>query len=237
MPIQCRSDKDCTTANLCINETCVPLTPANLAAKVPIWGWAIVAFAIVLIIFGLVRCLCWPKKRSNSNHSRFGSPSDNKGPVPLPSHYKKPVDLLEVADANRRADNSQLQRQEPSVNLLPRLEGSVGSLRKPSDDSSVYPSSSISQSQYATYEQDDYPAQPAYPKMQQQYGFQNQPGYASNSNQVYYGNNASQQGADYDSNNQVNYSKSQNMNKSQKINKKLQNYDYRQQDYGYQTEF
>jgi hypothetical protein len=130
--IKCTANKDCSSFTLCVKEKCEAMTPANVAAIIPAWGWVLIVLAFLLIILGLVKCFCWPFGRSKSASKEL------KGPVPLPARYQKPVDLMEVAAAQRTADEYE---------------------RKLSADSTVYPSSSVSNGNFknhqmnASYEQ------------------------------------------------------------------------------------
>lgn len=216
MGIQCNSENDCTTGNLCVNETCVPLTPANVAAKVPVWGWVIIVVVILLIVFLIVRCFCWPRKRDpNAKGSRLQS--DKSGPAPLPKNYQKPVDLMEVADANKQAESIAMAQQK-----LTRQQPRFVQLRKTSNDSTVNPSSSISQAEYDTYQQPVFGPQQGYSQPQAPYGVQsyNQQG---SSKQGYYDNNTAQ----YPSTDPF-------QSHNQNINNKLHYYEYEAHDYSYQ---
>lgn len=182
MSIQCNSEKDCSTGQLCVNRVCSQLNADTLAAKVPPWGWAIIVIVLLLIIFAFVRCCCWPFK------SKKDSKPKADGPAPLPMHYKKPVDLMEVADANQRVENALVIEQQKQI----RMNSRADQLRKQSSET-VYPSSSISQAEYRNYQQDPFVqqdpfAQQIYYETSGQYGFQSQQPYPSQPNQVYYGN-------------------------------------------------
>jgi hypothetical protein len=201
--VTCNVNKDCSTGALCIQGICQPPTFQNIVKAMPPWGWAIIVIGVLLIILGLVKCFCWPFDRRSSKKSK-----EIKGPVPVPLNYQKPVDLMEVAAAQRKVNDS-------------------NDRRKMSADS-VYPSSSISNVDYhnqqlnASYgvqqgypPEYDYPhpmgppqgynqsqmgPQQGYAMNQPQYGFQNQKGYVPNNNQVYYGNPHDEYGND-----QMNY--------------------------------
>lgn len=185
MAIQCNKDSDCTTGQLCVNSNCATLNAENIVAKVPSWGWAIIAVGLILIILVFVRCCCWPRKKEpDSKQSRLDKAD---GPAPLPKNYKKPVDLLAVADANKKVENAIVIEQQKQF----RMDSAAAQLRKVSNDSTIYPGSSISQSEYNTYQQNAFPAPQVYQESQAQYGFrsQMQQVYPAQSNQVYYGNN------------------------------------------------
>ena len=159
MPIQCYSEADCSTGQLCIKEVCSPLTAENVIAKVPAWGWAVVAIGILLIIFMFVRCCCWPDtSRQKKNRFEKGNLNLN-GPAPLPINYQKPVDLLQVADANKKAENAILVQQQK----IERQKAAVQDINQTSLQRSVYPASSISQQQVD---------ESSYYQSQPQYGFQ-----------------------------------------------------------------
>jgi FtsZ-interacting cell division protein ZipA len=66
--------------------------------------------AVVLI--GIIVAVCFRATRSSRKEkykksSEFQSQSSEQGPAPLPLGYKKPVDLLQVAEQNRRIEEAE----------------------------------------------------------------------------------------------------------------------------------
>jgi hypothetical protein len=65
-----------------------------------------------VVLIGIIVAVCFRATRSSRKEkykksSEFQSQSSEQGPAPLPLGYKKPVDLLQVAEQNRRIEEAE----------------------------------------------------------------------------------------------------------------------------------
>jgi hypothetical protein len=114
----CSSNKDCLSTETCIASKCAVQQTNQLSTGAYI-GIGVGA----VVVLGIIIAICVRSKRSNKRNKYSESldkakNSQDQGPAPLPRGYMKPVDLLQVAEQNRRMEEAEQLQMIQKKNQL-----------------------------------------------------------------------------------------------------------------------